>query len=255
MRSPRRCPFSSFRLPISILASVALCLALTTKAWAIEMSFSFEATLDQPFGSLNAGDTLTGFWTVDTAAGGDLIPSTLGAFQVTRFEVVDPTGGTWSDQGAAFVANDLPSPSPLPGFECQLVGPPCDAYAVGFDGENSMVSGNFAGFASIADLDPLGSGLTLAELGFGLTYEGATGVFASTGHPTDDTFFPAMSLASGGVFIDIDGAETMVVPFATTSLASPPSLVPEPSLLMLMGSGLAGLAGWRWRQHRLPKAS
>ena len=36
----------------------------------------------------------------------------------------------------------------------------------------------------------------------------------------------------------------------TSSLTDPPAAVPEPSGVMLLGSGLAGLVGWRWRKTR-----
>ena len=66
----------------------------------------------------------------------------------------------------------------------------CDAYVVGFDGESSQVSGTFAGVKLITDtLDGAGGLTTLANLGFGLVFEGSEDVLTSKAHPTGDAFF------------------------------------------------------------------
>lgn len=219
-----------------VLLGGAVAVGWTSTALADEISYSFEVTLDESFGNLNSGDTLTGSWTVDTAA--VIATPQLGIFAVTSFQVGDPqNGGTWTDtfsfpEGIAIVGNDFSSISFPPDIEVDCpTRPKCDLYVVGFDGENSIVSGNFAGVTSIEQGVLGGGGLTLADLGFGFVFEGHKRVLSSADHPTGDAFFSEMLLFTGGGFEDpAAGAEGDGVAFAETTLVS---VSLSPSILLL----------------------
>jgi len=91
------------------------------------------------------------------------------------------------------------------------------------------------------NLNPDGTSFWAGNFGSGIAYEfdvasGALTQTLNTGVPSSNFF---------GLTI-----------FGETTAGGPPmEAVPEPSSLLLLGSGLAGLAGWRWRQARLNNTS
>ncbi len=237
-----------FILPVGFVAG--LLLGWTSPALADEISYSFKVRLEQPFGNLKQGKILTGSWTVDTEEVDIPVSFTkIGFFEVTRFQVVDPqNGGTWTDvfsdpaAGAAIVGDNITAFLIDTGRgRLKHLCPEdseCDAYVVGFDGVNSQVSGTFAGVTSITEpLDGAG-GLTLADLGFGIVFEGSELVLKDTAHPTGDAFFSEMLLFSGGFYKDgeVGKKDFQGEPFATIdrvsiSLTPTPSICPSPVLL------------------------
>ena len=113
-----------------------------------------------------------------------------------------------------------------------------DVYTLlGLSGNNSNSVVNFAATEN-------GLGITAASFGI-YTFSLAGGSLGP--HGLVDVDFAGGGLASGAIALawGVNADKTFATPYTEAG-----AVVPEPSTLLLLGSGLLGLGGFAWRRNR-----
>ena len=209
--------------PLSVLIGMMIC--IPGLALAIDFSFS---------GNFSSDDDLELFdFSVDVPSNVTLVTKSYAGGTLSDGTVVpaggfDPVLSLFDSSGLLIEENDDPL-SPNVGID-PVTGEAFDAFL-----ELALIEGDYT--VAVTQFDNFANGPNLSD-GFELT---------------GDPFFTSIDGCSNGQFCDGEFNRTNAWAFDVLNVGqvSNPgdsSTVPEPSTVLLFGSGLAGLLGWRLRR-------